>query len=134
MSENPYPRAVEAVEDHLKIDRFLESQKAEVFGRLEDRYNEVKDEVEAPLLFIAESIPLVSGIIQVESGVANFRAAVRWAKACVPNADPGALLTTLTLIYILQRGAAYYEEKGNDEKRETWERMAETVLMQMQFV
>ncbi len=79
-------------------------------------------------------MPLVSGIIQVGSSVENFREAVRWAKECLPNADPGAFLTTLTLIYILTKGRDEFADHEDEEKQVTWNRMTEAVLMQMQYV
>jgi hypothetical protein len=59
MSE--YPRTVQAVKELLKLDRFIDSQKDVIFRKLEDHYAHVRDEAEAPLLFIAEALPLVSG-------------------------------------------------------------------------
>jgi hypothetical protein len=52
----------------------------------------------------------------------------------LPNADPGAFLTTLTLIYILEKGVVEFADHGDDQKQETWSRMTEAVLMQMQYV
>jgi len=127
-------RAVEAVEDYLQIDDFIESQKDVILKRLEEHYEHVSDESEAPLLFIAEVLPLISGIVQVGSSVDNFRRAVGWTKACVPSADPGSFLTTLTLIYILEKGRQEFAYDEDEEKRVTWSRMAEAVLMQMQYV
>jgi hypothetical protein len=131
MAENQ--RAVDAVENHLKIGEFIESKKDAIFRRLEEQYNHVKGEVEAPLLFIAEALPLVSGIVQVGSTVESLRRSVRWANSCVPSADPGSFLSTLTLIYILEKGRDEFVVCEDKAKREVWNEMTDGVLRQMQY-
>ena len=127
-----YKRTVQVVEDYLKIGGFIDLHKDAIFRKLEEHHRQVGDESESPLLFIAEALPLVSGIINVGCTVENFREAVRWLKSYLPDADPFAILATLTLIYILEKGRDEFADGEDEDRRVTWNRMAEAVLMQVQ--
>jgi hypothetical protein len=100
---------------------------------MEQLYRNVEDEEEAPLLFIGELLPMMSGIVQVGSSVKDFRRAVAWARSTAPNADPGSFLTTLTLLYLLSRGKDKFSDSDDYEKRERWQAMWERVQVQLQM-
>jgi len=51
--------------------------------------------------FIAQSLPLINGVINVGSSRRNMDAAIAWVKTQSPDADPIPLLSSLALIYIV---------------------------------
>src|SRR3990172_2887136 len=97
-------RAAEAVEKRLKAGRFIEGHKGIIFEKLEDNYRRVKDRDQAQLMFFATSLPLAGSIIQLGTTAEDFRRANEWVRESLPDADPVAILSTLTLIYVVNKG------------------------------
>jgi len=120
-------RAAEAVEKRLKAGRFIESHKAIILGKVEDNYRRVKDGDQAQLMFFATSLPLAGSIIQLGTTAEDFRRANEWVRESLPDADPVAILSTLTLIYVVNKGWDEATASDDDEKKIIWNEMAELV-------
>lgn len=116
----------EAVE-LLQIDDFINTQKGEIFERLEAGYRSTMNRPEADLLFIAESLPLISAIVNVGSTLNNFRQAVEWVKKELPYAEPVSALSALTFIFIVYKGHKAALDSGDEEKMKVWTKMRERV-------
>jgi hypothetical protein len=123
------PRAKEAIQVHLKIDDFINHHQDAIFDKIEERYEKLKHDKDAPLLFIGELLPLMSGIVQVASKYENINNGVAWAKGIIPNADAGSLLTTFTLLYLIDKGQQKF---ANDSKRHlVWDEISRQVEKQL---
>ncbi|MBU7585014.1 MAG: hypothetical protein KAF91_19255 [Nostoc sp. TH1S01] len=129
--------------EHL-IDRKLEdcdvrvfqAQKRTVKMQSGDRY--CMEGSECDMMFIADSLPIVTGIVHVGSTVKELNDAKKWVKSIVPDADPISVLSALTLLYVAEHGYEKYqpdntfiegaEDLGEDAKRnKVWERIYERV-------
>lgn len=120
-------KARSAVEE-LQISDFIETHKTEIFGRLKENYelaHSGKSEPESDLAFIADSLPLISAIIQVGSNKEVYLKACKWVQKSLPSANPSSVLSVLTFIYILEKGCK--ESSLDEASRETWENMRAAV-------
>jgi hypothetical protein len=148
-----YEKAETAVKTYLHVDDFIEKHSPEIYAWLERRYVEsaqkrVKedtpsaaaeaitdlssaDEAEGldDVMFIAESLPVISGIIHVGSRPNYFKDATEWIKKEFPDADanPASVLSALTFIYVVEKAQEYYKASGNEEKRRIWEHICKQV-------
>lgn len=111
----------------LKIDGFIKAQSKEIFGRLESGYRSTRTRAEADLLFIAESLPLISAIVNVGSSLENFRKAVDWAQIELHHAEPVSALSALTFIYVVDKGYKAAQESGDADSKNMWTKMKELV-------
>lgn len=110
-------------------DLFIEKHKQQIFNRLEDLY---KAEEQHELAFIAESFPLISGIVHLGSTVQDYRNATAWLTGTnpqqgnMPSTDPAAVISALTFVYLVDKGVKDPEIKGTD-REDTWKKMDEIV-------
>lgn len=124
---NTFEKAKEAVENQLHVDDFINERKEEIYAKLEDNHRRamlVEDDSRG-LMFIAESLPLISGIIYVGSTLKNFNDAINWVRKSLPNADPASVLSALTFFYIVEKGWKEFSDKNrrraeDEKKREMW--------------
>jgi len=131
-----HEKSVEAVERILDIGGYIDLYKDPIFRNTEEHYRRVMGKPDTPLIFIFETVPLVSSVIQVGCVRENFRKAVCWAKTLLPepDADANSFLNNLTLIYILEKGRDEFAVSEDEEKKALWSQMAEAVLTQLQCV
>jgi hypothetical protein len=111
----------------LQIDDFIKAQKKEIFERLEKGYRGAANRQDADLLFIAESLPLISAIVNVGSSLANFKEAADWVRETLPDAEPVSALSALTFIYVVDKGYQAAQASGDVEKENIWTRMQDRV-------
>jgi len=119
-----FEKAQQAVEEQLNADGFIDSQKRTIFEKLEENYLSVKDQDQAQLMFIAASLPLAAAVIHVGTTLEDFRRANKWVKESLPDADPVSILSTLTLIYIVNKGWQDAAGSGDEHKKMVWNEMA----------
>jgi hypothetical protein len=126
-SASELQKAQKAVEE-LQVSDFINTYKSEIFMRLEENYERAhsgKSEPESDLAFIADSLPLISAVIQVGSSKQSYDKACHWVQSSLPNANPAPVLSVLTFIYIVEKG---YKEFSEDESKQgTWEKMSAAV-------
>ncbi len=117
-------KAKEAVEQ-LGVVKFINTNKALIYRKLEDceicvlkaqknmlSGDSCTEGSECDTMFIADSLPIVTGIVNVGSETLN--GAKEWVRDLVPDADPIALLSALTLLYLVENGRKEYE--GDNSK------------------
>jgi hypothetical protein len=107
----------------LQIDDFIKAQKKEIFERLEKGYRGAANRPDADLLFIAESLPLISAIVNVGSSLSNFKQAADWVRQTLPEAEPVSALSALTFIYVVGKGHEAAQDSGDMEKKNIWTKM-----------
>ena len=125
---SPYEQATVAVIDKLEIDGFIEDHWDEiekrvldVERRVEEAKKEGKLEQGGNVIFVAECLPFVAGIVHVGSNLDKFRVARKWVDAELPNADAVSVLSALTFLYLVMEGKKKAE--GDQEKVEKWEKI-----------
>jgi hypothetical protein len=131
MPEQPiFEKAREAVEENLKAQDFINQHRVEIYARLEEcdervtkAQSEGKVNGEADIVFIAECLPMVAAILHVGSTLQNYREAIKKVSDALPDADPVAVLSALTFLYIVERG----QNEAPADKTEAWKRIAKRV-------
>ena len=123
-----FERAREAVEEHLKVKEFIENHEQDIYEKLE-KFEESASVAsrEDEHAFIAESLPLIEGIVQVGSTPKDFEKASGWLKGLLPQADPALALSALVLMYVVGRGHQRFSIQGSSAQRASWERMFKRV-------
>ena len=168
--------AIEAVENQLDIEQYIFDNIDLIYQRMEqcefraqimeedlckrkqDLYKlEQKDqngddqnaediECQSDMIFIAESLPIISAVIQVGSKLDNYRKAKEWVRGKLPDADPVSVLAALTFLYIVEMGREEYENSTEirvykftkpgkepetvvlrDKKQDIWKRISKRV-------
>lgn len=119
--------AKKAVEDYLNIENFIKDNHKEIYEMIEEYDRNVGDKPEDDLLFIAEGLPFINGVVQVGSTHGKFQEAIKWVKDDKGISESGAVpvLTALTFIYIV-------EKKANDpsipeSEKKIWNRICRRV-------
>ena len=133
----------------LGIDDFIERNKKDIYDQLERCLLLVAEAEQTGALdlppdaaFIAEALPLISGIVNVGSNRDTFDKAAAWVQTLIPGANSGRLLSTLTFLYIVDQGRkdstaqkgeltgeaeaavpAPEDEKKQQEKERRWDRI-----------
>lgn len=116
--QSVYERARVAVEEKLKINDFINLHWDAIEKRVLDAESRVADmKAGANVVFVAECLPFVAGIVHVGSELVNFRMAREWVRAELPNADAVSVLAALTFLYIVGIGL----DRADPEKVTTWE-------------
>jgi hypothetical protein len=114
----------------LKVDGFFEDHKEQIYNRLEecDRIAS-KSKINPNTLFIAESLPIINGIIHVGSARVELNTATDWVRKYweASEAHPRIVLSALLFHYVTERGVTAYKNHPDQTKRETWERIRERV-------
>lgn len=136
-------KATEAVKT-LGVDTFITENKDLIYRKLEDCDMRVfraqhgdrhwMERPECNIMFIADSLPIVTGIVHVGSTLQNLNDAKQWVKSKVPDADPISVLSALTLLYVAEHGYQNYQEDNtliegaedlgeNASRKEVWKRI-----------
>jgi hypothetical protein len=127
MPEQPvFEFACIAVEKHLKAQEFIETHHNEIFKRLSDaeaRARAREAGPEANVVFVAECLPFVAGIVHVGSQLDDFREARDWALEKLPYADAVSVLSALTFLYIVEKGLKS-ATKENSAELPVWRSMS----------
>ena len=120
-----YEQASIAVVAKLKIDGFIEAHWEEIERRIldvESRVAEAKQrgmDQGANVIFVAECLPFVAGIVHVGSTLDRFREAKKSVGAELPNTDAVSVLAALTFLYIVGKGKELAE--GDPGKLKKWQ-------------
>ena len=116
-------------EKYLNLEKFFNDQRSLIYERLES-FHEIAERagVNSDIVFIAEGLPIINGIINVGSKPSNYQEAVRWVRSRPTwgeEADPLLVLSALVFIYVVDRG--YAEHMHDAQKMATWERIHDRV-------
>jgi hypothetical protein len=115
-----YEQADTAVADKLKIDGFIEEHWDEIEKRVLDVESRVAGMGQgANVIFVAECLPFVAGIVHVGSTLDKFRDAKKWVEAQLPHADAVSVLSALTFLYVVDKGKEL--AKADPEKLKKWQ-------------
>ncbi len=147
-------KATEAVQT-LGVDGFISTNEDLIYRKLEycdmrvfraqqtpvtmptgDRY--CMERSECDMMFIADSLPIVTGIVHVGSTLDQLNAAKQWVKRMVPDADPISVLSALTLLYVSEHGYKKYQKDNTlidgatdlgekASRKEVWKRIYKRV-------
>jgi hypothetical protein len=93
-----HEKAAEAAE-RLGLGASLLKHESALFERLERCSAETTDD----LLFVAESLPPIAGLVHFGGTLSSYRNAENWIRAAVPDAEPGSILSALVLLYLTDR-------------------------------
>lgn len=121
--------AATAAEKLLNLEEFFSRQKELVYERLE-HYDKIATEAGAnsDMVFIAEGLPIINGIINVGSTQHDYNEAITWVKKEWGHmADPLLVLSALVFIYVVDRGAIDHMAEEDIAKQATWEHIRERV-------
>ncbi len=109
----------------LNVDGFFIAHKPLIYERLEecDQFAS-KALTNADMLFFAESLPIINGIINVGSTRKELNDATRWVTEHWGGgeAQPRIVLSALLFHYVTTRGAEESVDKSK-EQQETWKRI-----------
>jgi hypothetical protein len=117
--------AEEAV-DLLVLRNFVRDNKNAIYKQLEDcdaRVSQGPSGLDPDAAFIAQSLPLISGVIHVGSTRENFEAAATWVQKQSPHAEPASLLSTLVLLYVVDQGWQDADVSKDADKKTQWGRI-----------
>lgn len=146
VTEQELKKAKEAVQE-LGVVNFINTNQDLIYRKLEDcdirvfkaqKQQNIKSGesciagYECDIMFIADSLPLVTGIVNLGSETLNN--AKQWVRELVPDADPISVLSALTLLYIAEKGYRKYQQdntliKGAEylgehaSRKEVWKRI-----------
>lgn len=122
-------KSSEAVEDQLQCNGFISKHWGDIYQNLVDIYNKVaaNQKEGREILFIAETLPIMSGIVHVGSSLKNFQKASKWVSGMIPDTDPAAILSALTFIYIVNQ-CKTNPPTESDKNPEIWERIYNWVI------
>ena len=103
-----------------------------IFEKLE-QFNEQSEvaRVDANMMFIALSLPVVNGIIHIASDPTSLGKAMRWVgenwEKLAEDRDPDAIsiLSALTLLYVASEGRRTYA--SDERSRKVWDKILERV-------
>jgi hypothetical protein len=122
-----FDKAKEVVEDILGAKNFIESHQDEIFERLEE-FDSRTTNSEGDIMFIAETLPLTSGIVHLGSTADNFKNAKAWVRTNLPDSDTVSILSALTFLYLVDKGWQNFSKsdeltKSGAKRSEVWERI-----------
>lgn len=125
-----FDKAKEVVEDILGAKDFIESHEDEIFERLEEFESRTTKNSEGDIMFIAEALPLTSGIVHLGSTADNFKKAKAWVRTNLPDSDTVSILSALTFLYLVDKGWQKFSEskeisKTGEEKSVVWQRICQ---------
>jgi hypothetical protein len=113
-------QAIQIVEELLRVDGFIEENKQLILDRLQEIYGAVTAQKQASSMFIAGSLPLVSGVIHVGSTVDDFARASAWVRDKSPKEEPVNVLCRFVLVHLAELGWREALESNDDQKRAIW--------------
>jgi hypothetical protein len=116
----------------LGIRDFLNTHKELVFAKLEECESIAeRADFNGEIMFIASSLPIISGLILVASTRHERQLAIEWVLSNWRNGgdppDTLSILSALTLIYLVAKGWKELKSDPDDRKREIWARIRDRV-------
>jgi hypothetical protein len=122
------PPALQAV-TLLGIVKFISRHRTHIYDCLENSARSVSPE-SPPLVFFAESLPLVSSIIHVGSTRVSYELAKRWVTSGPlksPAGSEASVLSALTFTYLVDEGYKHSRKRHSKLDRALWEQMHQLV-------
>jgi hypothetical protein len=118
-----------ATETFLLVEDFFEKHKESIYERLEECDDIAKKAVaKDDMMFIAESLPIINGLIHVGSKRKDLNKAIDWVrKEWGGEADPIIVLSALVFIYIADQGVKEFRNSEDQEERMIWTRIEKRV-------
>jgi len=110
----------------LVLERFIRDNKQDIYKQLEDCDDRVSGRpsgLDPDAAFVAQSLPLIDGVIHVGSSRDHFDDAARWVQRQSPHIEPDSLLSTLVLLYIMEQGLQDARASTNADRKSKWERI-----------
>lgn len=131
LAENAHKEAdaATAAEKLLNLEEYFSRQNRMVYQTLE-HYDKIATEAGAnsDMVFFAEGLPFINGIINIGSTHPDYEDAVGWVKKVWGHmADPLLVLSALVFIYVVNRGAMDPMNKEDIATQATWERIRDRV-------
>jgi hypothetical protein len=111
-----------AAENELEIKRFFEEHKGQIYEKLKDCDKfALQAGPQSDMIFVAESLPIINGIIHVGSTRQRLTEANKWVRETWgESADPLIILSALVFVYVVEEGAKQF--KGTAEQP-VWDRI-----------
>ncbi len=120
-----------AVEVLLNVEGFFYDHRQQIFDRLEECHNIALQAISnRDMLFIAESLPIINGIIHVGSARKQLKSATRWVERNWGSgeAHPRIVLSALLFKYVTGEGAkAFIGQNPPHEKENVWKQIQDRV-------
>jgi hypothetical protein len=125
-----------AVEEELEIKDFINGNAEKICSRIEEYDRNVTKkkgkmvvkkemQVTADVTFIADCLPLISGVVSIGCSKESYENACAWIEDKFPNHEPIPLLSALTFIYIVNESDYVKKQLSSDDpdKKEIWTRI-----------
>ena len=128
-ARNSYDSAM-VMEELLDVREFFLAHKELIYQRLEECDRIAKNAVtNADMLFFAESLPIINGIIHVGSTREELNKATDWVRENWEGseAQPRIVLSALLFRYVTKEGAKEFTNSVIQSKRDAWNRIDERV-------
>jgi hypothetical protein len=108
----------ELVEDFLGLEPFFQRHQDHILDKLEE-CDEIAEKARRSkdMIFFAESLPVIDGLIQVGTTREEYKSALKrvreeWAS----DVEPAHLISALTFLYVADRGKEIAEGKRKAKK------------------
>ena len=100
-----------AVENYLNLGDFFRRHRDHILDKLEECDSVAQQaEKNQDMIFFAESLPIINGLIHVGTTREELNKAIEWVKQnWGDKVDPLIVLSALTFIYVAETGAALAE-------------------------
>jgi hypothetical protein len=119
-----------AVENYLNLGDFFKRHRDHILDKLEDSDAAAQRvEKNQDMIFFAESLPIINGLIHVGTTREELNKAIDWVKQnWGDKVDPLIVLSALTFIYVAETGAELAENPPQDKDakmrdKEVWKRI-----------
>ncbi len=119
-----------AVENYLNLGDFFRRHRDHILDKLEECDSVAQQaEKNQDMIFFAESLPIINGLIHVGTTREELNKAIEWVKQnWGDKVDPLIVLSALTFIYVAETGAALAENPSTEagakvRDREVWNRI-----------
>jgi hypothetical protein len=128
-ARNSYDSAM-VMEKLLDVREFFLTHKERIYDRLEECDRIAKNAVtNADMLFFAESLPIINGIIHVGSTREELNKATDWVRENWEGqeAQPRIVLSALLFRYVTKEGAKEFADSTIQRKKTAWHRINDRV-------
>ncbi|HJU56226.1 MAG TPA: hypothetical protein VJ715_16710 [Pyrinomonadaceae bacterium] len=128
-ARNSYDSAM-VMERLLDVREFFLAHKDRIYSKLEDCDQIAKRAItNTDMLFFAESLPIINGIIHVGSTREDLNKATEWVRENWEGsaAQPRIVLSALLFHYVTKEGVKEFTDSTDQSKRITWSRIDERV-------
>jgi hypothetical protein len=108
----------------LGLTKFIDDNKKAIYEQLEDcdaRVSKVPIGLHPDAAFIAQSLGMIGGVIHVGSTRKNFDAAAAWVLPPDTHAEPMSVLSTLVLLYVVEKGWRDPDVSKDAAKKARWD-------------